>query len=226
MGMSVKKFILEEIVNFIVENDYYEIYSLISSMEYYVFDSIKNGREIKFSVIPKNQYKKALVEFIKYGEFFRFPTKLIFDWKKLIIKNIILLKTLTEINGHSSEFPFDVFHDFFNNENDINGEYNLWLDSNGLNLKDNSYDWNNVYKFLDSVYDIESILPTFSNGQPVVTDYGLKPLLRLVEELHVKTKPEEIIVTLNKIMDVAHQRSDLAELFIEGGSNALSDISN
>jgi hypothetical protein len=48
-----------------------------------------------------------------------------------------------------------------------------------------------------------------------------------IRSRNIKSKnPNEIIVTINRILDVSHQRSDLAELFIEGGSKSLDYISN
>lgn len=60
----------------------------------------------------------------------------------------------------------------------------------------------------------------------MISDYGTEPLMKLGYEMARQEKPEEIIVTINRILDVAHQRSDLAEIFIEGGSASLDYISN
>ena len=38
--------------------------------------------------------------------------------------------------------------------------------------------------------------------------------------------PEEALVLINKVLDVYHQRSDLASMFITGGRNSLTKISN
>ena len=38
--------------------------------------------------------------------------------------------------------------------------------------------------------------------------------------------PEEALVLINKVLDVYHQRSDLASLFITGGRDSLTKISN
>lgn len=75
-------------------------------------------------------------------------------------------------------------------------------------------------------YDLNYVLPTFSNNQYTISDYGLEPLYKLGLEMIKQDTPEEIIVTINKILDVTHQRGDLAELFIEGGSKTLNYISN
>ena len=78
----------------------------------------------------------------------------------------------------------------------------------------------------DVVYNFDETLPTFSNGQPLVSDYGLKPLYDLGQELIDIKDPKDIVIMINRILDVTHQRSDLAELFIEGGRESLDYISN
>ena len=46
--------------------------------------------------------------------------------------------------------------------------------------------------------------------------------VKLIEQTDVN----HILVTINMIMDVAHQRSDLSELFLEGGQASHESISN
>lgn len=66
-----------------------------------------------------------------------------------------------------------------------------------------------------------------NSNQAYISDYGLEPLAKLVEKL--RSIPEdqigERIITLDKMLNVVHQRSDLASWFVKGGSEALSDLS-
>jgi len=202
-------------------------------MPYELFMDIKQQRPIKFNVIPKTQYHNALKEFMQYGEFMRFPEKYIMEWKDLLLENIAKLNALTEIHGHSSSFPYDEFYDVFDyNEktgNSGGGEFSRWLKKKQKEKNGDRYERNNfytVYKFLSTVYNIDDMTPQFSNGHYVLSDYAVEPLLKLGVELASQNNPNEIIITINKILDVAHQRSDIAEIFIEGGSKALSYISN
>lgn len=131
--------------------------------------------------------------------------------------------------GHSSSFPFEEFHDRFNynhetGEND--GEYNNWLREYDLSPEDYEYNYSKATEFLDEKYNFDTEYPTFKNGQFLVSDYGLPILMKLANELISKNEPEEIIVLINKILDVTHPRSDLADLFIEGGSETLDKITN
>ena len=92
-------------------------------------------------------------------------------------------------------------------------------------LKKQNYDFGLAYQFLEK-RNIDDYVPFFSNGQPVLSDYGLEPIERIVRELITQQNPGEILVSINRILDVMHQRSDLSELFIEGGGGSLEYISN
>lgn len=50
-------------------------------------------------------------------------------------------------------------------------------------------------------------------------------LLTLLSNLRKSNTPEEKLGIIDQILNVAHQRSDLASWFVEGGSNALSQLS-
>ena len=63
------------------------------------------------------------------------------------------------------------------------------------------------------------------SGQAYISDYGMQPLLTLVGELRRETKPEDKLVTIDKMLNVVHPRSDMASWFIEGGSSSLSKLS-
>ena len=63
------------------------------------------------------------------------------------------------------------------------------------------------------------------SGQAYISDYGLNPLLTLLSKLMYTTKPEEKVVVIDKMLNVIHQRSDIASWFVEGGSRALSALS-
>lgn len=191
-------------------NDEDDFYSLMNEKEYDVFSSIKNGEKITFNRINPIQYKNALFEFTKYGEFFRFPEKIVNTWKNICLRNTILLGVVTEICGHANSFPFDAFYDVFDE-----------IPENKRN-----FDFTDAYEYLETQYNIDDYLPEFSNGQTLISDYGLDPLYELCSVLLKQNNPNDIIVTINKMLDISHQRSDLAELFIEGGSKSLNFITN
>lgn len=63
------------------------------------------------------------------------------------------------------------------------------------------------------------------SGQPYLSDYGLKPLVSLSYELSTTIEPEKKVVVIDKMLNVVHQRSDMAAWFVQGGSQALSQLS-
>ena len=206
---------------------YYELYEYKNETTYNLLQDIKKQNKIEFKVISDKQYHIALKEFMKYGKFIdRFPVKYIYEWKDLISDNIIKLGVLTEICGHSVDFPFDCFEDVF----DYDGKFTDWKQKKYEETDEEDYlkkyKFYVCYEYMNEVFNLDDLLPKFSNGQDTISDYGLEPLEKLMKEMSEQDTPEEIIVTLNKIMDVSHQRGDLAELFIEGGSKTLSYISN
>lgn len=64
-----------------------------------------------------------------------------------------------------------------------------------------------------------------SKGIDIMSDYGTQPLVDLAFELAREESLENKVVIIDKMLNIIHQRSDLAAWFIEGGSQALSNIS-
>jgi hypothetical protein len=58
-----------------------------------------------------------------------------------------------------------------------------------------------------------------------ISDYGLEPLVTLAGQVRRAGSPEEKLVILDQMLNVIHQRSDIANWFVEGGSRALAQLS-
>lgn len=199
------------------EKDYYDFFDIqleaVSDLLFEFLNDKKKGiTRKKWRLIPPEQYKNALIEFVRYGEFVRFPSKYIEQWCEIIVKNTLSIFAGTELCGHSSDFPYD---DFL---------YAIGIDKDNDNYDYFMGNYENCFKYLDDIgfYDW-NILP---DGSSNLSDYGLEPLYKLLQELEEQVTPEEKIVTINKILDVYHQRGDLVSAFIEGGSKSLRQISN
>ena len=87
-----------------------------------------------------------------------------------------------------------------------------------LNIKCELYDYLDYLGLFDWM-----VLPDGSVGN---TDYGLEPILKIINEYNDKSTAEDVIVLINKVLDVYHQQGDLSSIFIEGGTNSLYKISN
>ena len=97
------------------------------------------------------------------------------------------------------------------------------LEEDQINLEDIKDNADDLLK--ERFYDYYIEDP--NSNKAYISDYGLEPLVNLVTIL--RNLPEdnigERIITLDKMLNVAHQRSDLASWFVKGGSEALSDLS-
>jgi hypothetical protein len=58
-----------------------------------------------------------------------------------------------------------------------------------------------------------------------ISDYGLRPLEELLVQLLRAGTPEEKLLLIDRMLNVVHQRSDIADWFVEGGSHALAQLS-
>lgn len=192
--------------------DYYEIYDekyrdILHKMVN------KDTRKIILKKIKPSNYQQALNEFMRYGQIMRYPVKYIEKWKDIIIENFAYLDVLTMFWGHQSYFDVDTFNDIVLNS-----------DETGESVRD----WSEAMEYIEEHgYDdiLDAFLPKFSNGHDLISDYGLEPLRKIVEQLLQTQDPNKILVLINQALDISHQRSDLAELFIEGGTASLNKIS-
>jgi len=227
---------LKKFNNFVNEdiNDVHDVFEIINDMERKVLYDIVTGKTTILRKIKPSQYQKALDEMMKFNYIDKFPVKYIFRWKKLVIENMGILMAVNGIYGHGN-MDMETFHDIFNtlegSYDSEGGEFDKWLIDKGEEPKDNRYNWTEMFEFLEEEYKLDDIIPKYTNGFPLISDYGLetigkrKGISDLVFEMTPQQDPVDILISINKILDVSHQRSDLAELFIEGGSKSLDVIS-
>ncbi len=167
-------------------------------------------------LINPQMYQKALQEFTKYGKLIHFPTQHIYQWMGIIMKNTAILHTTTEICGHSRWFPTEEFVDHY-----FMGDYDAWEKYKEKMGEDSDYYV--AWEFLDEKgFDDWNKLP---DGSDALSDFGIEPLEELIAQYDENMSPEETLVLINKCLDIAHCRGDLASMFIQGGSAILSQIS-
>lgn len=65
---------------------------------------------------------------------------------------------------------------------------------------------------------------TDASGQWILSDFAIKPLQTLYTPLFRAESAEDQLYAADKILNVVHQRSDLAALFVRGGVNTLNEI--
>lgn len=203
---------IKEETDFNDNDDYYQEYDDTFRE---ILQKMINGNKTKILLkrIKPSMYQQALNEFVRYGKIMRYPTKYIYTWKDIIIRNTIFLEVNTMFYGHTSYFDVDMFNDEVLN-----------TDETGESVRD----WSEAWEYMgEKGYDevLDEFMPKFSNGHDLISDFGLKPLQEVVLELMNTEDPNQILVLINKALDISHQRSDLSELFIEGGERTLNRIS-
>lgn len=80
-----------------------------------------------------------------------------------------------------------------------------------------AYDLSTWHKLCDYAVDEE--------GSYRISDYGLIPLQVLAGKLLEAKTAEEKLLLLDQVLNVVHQRSDLASWFVKGGRGALEELS-
>lgn len=190
---------------------------------FYVFSTVEAHENLWQPLINPSMYHKALSELIKYGDIVKFPSKYIYQWMGIIMKNTAILRTTTEIAGHAQYFPDEDFFDYYFNDEtgkDSNGiTWDEWKEQHGY--EDDDYESITEYLNERGFYD-DLTLP---DGSDAWSDFGLEPIENLIIQYKENMSPKDTLILINKILDVYHQRGDLASIFIEGGSKSLNKIS-
>lgn len=179
-----------------------------SDLLYEFLDDKRNGiTRKKWNLIPAQQYHTLLKRYMQSPEMARIPGSIVNHWfKDIIAPNALTIEYITEFAGHSSYFPGDDMGVVFGTgEND----YIDYGEGAEILEKEGFYDW--------------CKLPDGSDGW---SDYGLQPIFKLMGEYNENANPSETLILINRILDIGHQRGDLASAFIEGGSKSCDYISN
>jgi hypothetical protein len=176
---------------------------------YYVLDDFfdnPKGKQDWGVLINPDMYAKALREFTKYGKLINFPSKYVYQWMGIIMKNTAILEVNSALAGHREYSFSDEIADYANNrfgieiEPDYESCYN-WLEKQGL------YDWMEM-----------------PDGHFAVTDYGTGPLFKIINDYNENLPPEKVLVLVNRALDVYHMQGPICSIFIQGGTTSLNKI--
>lgn len=80
--------------------------------------------------------------------------------------------------------------------------------------------------YKESIHDHLCDYMCTKDGTYYLSDYGLKPLQELAGKLLDASTAEEKLLLLDRVLNVCHQRSDLASWFVAGGRDALDELNN
>lgn len=189
------------------EHPFYE-YLEEYNVDYVLDDFFENpkGKQSWGVLINPEMYAKALREFTQYGKLVNFPTRYIYQWMGIIMKNTAILETNSAISGHREYGFYYEIADYANEHFGIEIEPNYescydWLENQGL------YDWMEM-----------------PDGHFAVTDYGTEPLFKIIEEYNEDLPPEKVLVLVNRALDVYHMQGPICSIFIQGGTKSLDKI--
>lgn len=181
------------------------------------------------TLIQPQMYQKALDEFVRYGELVRFPANKIYQWARNVVRNIVVLEVCTEFYGHSETSPIEDFlYFYFYDDENGDVDYDKWNEYKEQIGEDD--DFGAMYDFLEKRGFYEwAVLP---NGDSALSDFvwtlggtrqgGYNTILK---DIDMDKTPEELLVLINKALDMYHVRGDLSCMLIQGGSESLSKIS-
>lgn len=202
-----KAFALYKSINEAVDDVIYDVYENYTHYEFLqdFLDDKRNGITRRhWNLIPAQQYHNLLKRYMESPQMARIPGNVVNSWfKNIIIPNAVAIEYITDFAGHSRYFPSDDFECAFGE--DVKSDYHdasIYLDEIGF------YEW--------------CKLPDGSDGW---SDYGLGPLFNLIKQYDENADPGDILILINRCLDVVHQRGDLSSAFIEGGKHSCDRIS-
>lgn len=212
------------------------------------------SKEVAWRVVPFARLKKVWEDYMKYG-FIRDEKSLDYIERIIIRNVLLIdvftnfsghvdtREYDTYLEEEIREFVKEQLECYFRKPKDPN-QYEIDFETGGSKRPTSqSHCELNPYieKFIEENYrpdsmdadDLEAVLYDEITerfmwdylAKGYITDYGLKPLRTLAIQLYSETDPKEKLVTIDKILNVVHQTSDLAAWFIQGGASALSDLS-
>lgn len=179
--------------------DIYDFYETIREQESDIIREYANGNTVmSWSVVPFARLKKIWQDYSKFG-FVRDERGMQQIVEKMLT-NLARLLAATDFSGHSQVSPSEMYNEEINyeEENEITND-DLFSD----------YRYGG---FFDTPYGT------------AYSDYGLKPLSELGVQLINATTAEQQLLLVDRMLNVVHQRGDLASLFVEGGTNSLYDL--
>jgi len=115
----------------------------------------------------------------------------------LMLNNIVRLRVSTEMMGHT--------------------EHNVRPDLEEMGFQFTNEEWDDWMSdwMVDKKY-----------GNWMISDFGLPKLEKIYTEIYNADSAETQLYAVDKALNVIHQRSDLANMFVEGGSSTLLSIAN
>ena len=176
---------------------YFETYNEVKAELYFDALAYRKGKKLHWQKIQPLQLKLTWESYMRMGIVLN--TKIIDRLQDIMLRNTCMLDILTACMGHSQ----------WCGVKELISEY-----------EPTPYQRRKLYRVFH-----EEDWACFSNNQPLLSDYAIKPLNNLLFELLNTTSYEKKLVLIDRMLNVIHMRSDLCELYVVGGSKTLSELS-
>lgn len=189
-----------------LHEDYYEQFENHNEITHItILEEFENRKsdKIEWMVIPAKQYYNALKQYHRDGKFFKFPERKLEEWLDIVCENSIRFELLNDFwclydSNENALYAVDVMYG--------DGEETLTCEQAVKILEEiGFYDW--------------ARLPDGSEGYSDQMGY-----VGILSELPEYPTKEEMLVTINRCIDVWHQRGDMAAMLIEGGKETARKI--
>lgn len=222
------------------ESDYRESWDTFSEIfdrqkEKIIEDILEGKTREYWQLIKFPRLKKIWEDYVRYG--FVRDEKGVEEIKYICIRNIAKLVANTQFVGHTQVYPEEIVDDYleFNNLcfKKKKDKPKPFVDPNQLKLQFP----NNPEVVIDpqEEEDYREEIPYTKEeffdrldvyiGDDKFSDYATAPLVKLSYDLIEADDPVEQLLLCDRIFNVVHMRGDIAALFVEGGSSALSALS-
>lgn len=187
--------------------DVYEWHERVDRMKFKMLDQFlanPDGRWV-LKRVPATLAKRIWLEYGKRDTIS--DTNGLDKIAEIMLDGIAALRVATQLQGHTDDGMG--YHEMFNEVYD-------WDDEE----MDQKVDPEKLYQFLTVQLDGEHDTMEF------LSNYGLKPLERLVPQIADEEDPVKRLHALDRAFNICHQRSDLSAFFIEGGQSTLQAIAD
>jgi len=204
--MNLFSIVQEEIKKFLKEWDNPKadwIYDLYEERDQIMHDTIVDfmqkpfGAHQPWKLVPFNLLKRIWQDAATFG--YVRDTKGLQEIQDRMIRNLLKLDVNTELLGHMQGYPDD----------------NVFEDA-GTTKEE----------FMEKINNSHDVYWSSLSGGDRISDYALRPLWKYAEKLISEKDPVKKIQYIDQMLNVVHMRTDLAGEFVEGGSQALSNLSN
>lgn len=182
------------------EDAIYAFFELETEAFLWVWSQItkSKAKRIKWDLIPKDKLVSTWNSFAKFG--FVRNESAVDDIAIIAIMNVAKIYVITVLAGHTEMSPADYVREKLDDEDEHTP----------------------AEEILEDAYDRDFL--TDKNGAMLISDFALKKMTDLAVDIIAHKKSEDKLIAIDMLLNLAHQRSDLASWFVEGGSSTLSQL--